>query len=158
MQSVGSWLLQTSLGLGSERGVTPPPVAGDKVFVYPTVFYPGASALSKAMIVTLGSGEERSAIDFQVKPVVTSRVSGTLTGPNGPEARTSLDLMPAGTRDAQRDYDLATGTTVTDATGAFTAAGHSQPTGVVVDPHCPGNRSVRIVMVETPVSGFHSAC
>jgi Carboxypeptidase regulatory-like domain len=122
-QRVGSWFLQASLGFGSERGVTPPPVAGDKVFVYPTVFYPAATTLSKAATIPLGSGEERSAIDFQLTPVVTSRVSGTLTGPNGLEARTSLDLMPAGVEDAQRDYDLAAATTVTDATGAFTFLG-----------------------------------
>lgn len=122
-QRVGSLLLQTPIGIGSQRDVMAPPVDRGKVSVYPTVFYPAAATLSKAALVTVQAAEERPAIDFQLRPVVTSRVSGTLTGPKGPESHTTLDLMPAGSDDAQRDYDFAAASTATDATGAFTFLG-----------------------------------
>jgi hypothetical protein len=127
-QRVGSWLLQTPLGFGNQRDVMAPPIDGGKVFAYPTVFYPAAMALSKATIVSLGSGEERSDLDLQLRPAITARVSGSLTGPNGPERHTTIDLMPAGAEDVQRDYDFAAASTVTDTTGAFTFLG--VPSGV----------------------------
>jgi hypothetical protein len=126
-QRFGSWLLVTPAPFGNQGQLAGPPVSGARVFVYPTVFYPSATAPTRATIVTVGSGEERSGIDFQVKPVVTSRVSGTLAGPNGPEPFVSLDLMPASADDMQRETDFPTATTITDATGAFVFFG--VPTG-----------------------------
>jgi Carboxypeptidase regulatory-like domain len=126
-QRFGSWLLATPAPFGNQGQLTGPPVSGARVFVYPTVFYPSATAPTRATIVTVGSDEERSGIDVQVKPVVTSRVSGTLAGPNGPEPFASLDLMSAGADDLQRETDFATASTITDETGAFVFLG--VPTG-----------------------------
>lgn len=119
-QRVGAWLLQTAT---NGRTPTNPPAGSGKVFIYPTVFYPAAPLPSRAMIVTLASGDNRTGVDFHLRPVVTSAVSGTLIGPNGPEPRTVLTLMPGGTEDLQRDSDFASASTVTDATGAFTFLG-----------------------------------
>jgi hypothetical protein len=122
-QRIGSWLLQTPLGFGSSSEIAAPPIAAGRIFVYPTVFYPAATSPSTASIISLGPGDERSTIDFQLRPVVTSRVSGVLTGPNGPEALTAIDLIPASFDTLQRDYDFAAASTTTDGTGAFVFLG-----------------------------------
>lgn len=115
----GSWLLAAP----TDRTPLAPAAEGGRIFVYPTVYYPTATAPSKATVVTLGSGEERIGIDFHLKPAITSRVSGTLTGPNGPEAHTNLRLIATGASDLQRDTDATTAQTTTDATGAFVFLG-----------------------------------
>jgi hypothetical protein len=74
-------------------------------------------------VLTIASGEERTGVDFRLKPVVTSRVSGRLVGPGGDEGFTALSLMPVGTQDVQRDSDMASATTVADNAGAFTFLG-----------------------------------
>ena len=119
---VGPWLLQTNPEFGTSR-VLNPPGDGGKVFVYPTVFHPTASTVSGGTIITVASGDERTGTDFHLKPVPTSQVSGHLVGADGEQDYTSLSLMPAGSEDAQRTYDLATATAMTDATGAFTFIG-----------------------------------
>ena len=126
-QRLGPWQLQAPFSFGNSRTLMTPPIDQGKVYAYPTVFYPNASGLSQASIVTLGPGEERTTIDFQVRPVVTSQVSGTLTGPQGAESYTMMELVPASAEDSQRDYDMDAATTLSDTTGAFTFLG--VPTG-----------------------------
>jgi hypothetical protein len=138
-QRVGDLLLQTALGSGSSGAVMTPPADGSKVYVYPAVFYPEATAPSKATIVTVGPGDEKSNINFQIKPVVTLRVSGAVTGPDGPEAHTTLDLLPASADEVQRDYDFAAASTTTDANGAFTFLGVT-----------PGNYTIRSLKIPAP--------
>lgn len=122
-QRLGSWMLQTPFGRGSGGEIAAPPIQGDRVFVYPTVFYPAATSPSTATIVSLGPGAERSTIDFRLRPVVTSRVSGVLIGPNGPEVHTGLDLIPESADYLQGDYDFAAASTITDGMGAFVFLG-----------------------------------
>jgi len=123
-QRVGAWLLQsTSTFELSGRASPSLPVNGERVFVYPATYYPASSTLATATVLTIGSGEERTGVDFRLKPVVTSRVSGRLVGPGGDEGFTALSLMPVGTEDVQRDSDMAAATTVADHTGAFTFLG-----------------------------------
>ena len=119
---IDSWLLQAGTEFGSATA-TNPAIEESRVFVYPTTFYPSAHTLGSAMVLSVGAGEDRSATDFQLKPVPTSRVSGHLVGGDGEGANTALSLLPVGTEDAQRDYDLATATTFADASGAFTFLG-----------------------------------
>jgi hypothetical protein len=126
-QRVGSWLLQTAIGFGGDRMMMAPPIDHGKIFVYPTTYYPGATGIAQASLVTLAAGDNRTGIDFQVRPVVASQISGTLTGPQGPESYTTLDLIPAGADDMQRDYDFAAASTKSDTTGAFVFLG--VPTG-----------------------------
>ena len=107
-QRVGDWTLQTQLGSVNQNAVAPG-VQGDKVFVYPSVFYPAAAAIGEATTIRLGSGEERSAIDFRLRPVPASRISGQLLGLKGPESHTALSLVPTSANSTARDYDLPGG-------------------------------------------------
>jgi hypothetical protein len=49
-----------------------PPSNDGRTFAYPTTFYPAATASAQASLVTIGSGEERSNIDIQMKPAPTN--------------------------------------------------------------------------------------
>jgi hypothetical protein len=50
---------------------------------YAPVFYPGTTNASQAALVSVGVGEERSGIDFQLQLVPTAKVEGTLLLPDG---------------------------------------------------------------------------
>lgn len=117
-QPVGPWVLRPASG-----SVAPPPPAQDKVYVYPCVFYPTVGSIGDATIVTLAPAADRTGIDFQLRPVVASTVSGVLTGLNGPEALTALDLVAGNASDPQRDYEVVTATAVSDSNGAFAFLG-----------------------------------
>lgn len=122
-QRLGSWsLIAPPIGFTSSD-IAAPPIQGGRVFIYPTVYHSAAASPTTATIVRLGPGDERISIDFQLRPVVTSRVSGVLMGPNGPEALTSLHLIPTGLDSLQRDYDFATASTTTDSKGFFVFLG-----------------------------------
>jgi uncharacterized protein (DUF2141 family) len=122
---------------------------GGTLFVYPTVFYPRAATATQAGVITLGAGEERANVDFQLTPVSSSRVSGTVTGPDGASAHTALQLLPAGIEEISRENSYETATAVTDTTGAFTFLGVT-----------PGQYTIRVLRVPPrPVSadpGFTS--
>ncbi|MEP6917351.1 MAG: carboxypeptidase-like regulatory domain-containing protein, partial [Acidobacteriota bacterium] len=85
-------------GLGRGAAVPPPP-RGGRVWLYPTTFYPSALVLSQASVIALGSGEERDAVDLQIVPVATARVSGTVSGPDGPGQGLVVLLAPAAAGD-----------------------------------------------------------
>jgi hypothetical protein len=100
---------------------TPPPAADGRLFVYPTEYYAAAMTAAQATAITLRSGEDRGGVDLQLKLVPTSRVSGTVTGPDGP-ASVGLSLVP-NTEDLSTDMGFETAATVSDATGRFTFLG-----------------------------------
>ncbi len=100
------------------RATPPPPIEGATVFVYPTTYHPAAVALSIATVISLGSGEDRTGADVQLKPVATTRVSGVVMGADGPAAHMPVRLAP--TDAAAGEADVATA--LTDRTGAFTFA------------------------------------
>ena len=62
---------------------------------YPTQFYPAAASSARAAAITVGSGDERTGIDFQLKPVRTVKVAGMAMGPDGPMGGLQLTLAPA---------------------------------------------------------------
>lgn len=70
----------------------PPPPANGRLFVYPPTFYPSTS--TPATAVTVASGEERTAIDLQLRPVPSVRVAGSVIGPDGPASGVVLMLVP----------------------------------------------------------------
>ena len=89
-----------SIGLGSP---IPPPPQDGRILVYPTTYYPAARSAAQATVVAIASAEERSGIDFQLTPVPTVRVSGVLSGPQGPLS-TPVRLEPPDAPDiTQRD-------------------------------------------------------
>jgi hypothetical protein len=96
---------------------TPPPPSGGRLSVYPPTFHPSASNAAQATTITIASGEERTGIDLQLQPVPTGRISGTLTGPDGPASMVTVRLVPAGSEDILLGDDIPAG--VTDRGGAF---------------------------------------
>ena len=125
---VGSFVLQSGsrgdLGGGTSDTPTILPVSErGPLFVYPTTYFPGTATPASAAVLTLGSGEERGSIDFQLKPVPSVSVSGSVAGSAGPSANTSLYLLAAGTDYLAREAGFETATTISDATGAFTFLG-----------------------------------
>src|SRR5262245_20961616 len=87
------------------------------VFVYPTTFHPNTASPLRATVVTVGSGEERSGIDFQLVPVATRRVSGVVLNADGPPGAIPVRLMAEDAADTPLEQEIAT--TVTDRAGAF---------------------------------------
>jgi hypothetical protein len=103
-------------GLDPGRPV-PPPITGGRLFVYPTTFHPAAAALAQATTIAVASGEERSAIDLQLQPVPSVRVSGTVIGPEG-QPPVGVQLLPPNVDEIALELD--TPVAMTDRNGAFT--------------------------------------
>jgi hypothetical protein len=112
-------LVWTSGGMGMSG---PPPSANGKLFAYQTIFYPAATARAQASVITLKSGEERGGVDFQLRLVPTSRITGSVTGPDGPVKSVTVNLLPAaGAESGEDSINVATATTGLD--GSFTMLG-----------------------------------
>lgn len=88
---------------------------------FPTVFYPNVQASTRASIVALGSGEERTAVDFQLKGVPVARISGTVMGPDGPGVGAQLTLVPSESDDNATTYETFTANA--DGQGRYTFSG-----------------------------------
>ena len=100
------------------NSLSPATRAGGRTFVYQTTFYPSASAVARATVVTLTTGEERTGVDVHLQPVPAVEVSGTLTNGRDPVANFGVRLLPADSGDDSSVLEAAT--TVTDARGVFT--------------------------------------
>jgi hypothetical protein len=85
---------------------------------YPTQFYPAAPSSARAAAITVGSGDERTGIDFQLKPVRTVKVAGMAMGPDGPMGGLQLTLAPAEATDLVTSIE--TMTAISGEGGAFT--------------------------------------
>ncbi|HXT70655.1 MAG TPA: carboxypeptidase-like regulatory domain-containing protein [Vicinamibacterales bacterium] len=118
-QQIGDLVLMTL----NRTAIPPAPDASGRLSVYQTTFYPSGLAASDATTISLKSGEERNGVDFELKALRAVRVSGTLTGPNGPSGMTALRLVPvtAGEYASESGFETVTG--LTDARGAFTLLG-----------------------------------
>jgi uncharacterized protein (DUF2141 family) len=63
---------------------------------YAPVYYPGTTSPTSATSVTLGVGDERGGVDFQLQLVPTSRVDGMVIGPDGNiPPGTQISLVPS---------------------------------------------------------------
>jgi hypothetical protein len=125
---VGSFVVQAGTqgaggGSSSDAPTILPVKEGGPLFVYPTTYFPGTATPTSAAVLTLGSGDERGNVDFQLKPVPSVSVSGTVAGPGGPSANTNLYLLAPGSDYLAREDSFETATTISDATGAFTFLG-----------------------------------
>jgi hypothetical protein len=98
------------------------PAADGRVLAYQTLFYSSATSSAQATPVTLRSGEERTGLNFQLRVVPTSRVAGTVTGPDGPAGSIGVRLLPA-SEDSIGDTGFEAATTATSADGAFVFLG-----------------------------------
>ncbi len=109
-----------------------------RVLGYETQFYPGVASIARATVVSVKSGEDRSGIDFQLRAAPTFRISGTITGFNGPPGELMLRLVSAETAAMMaRDPEIAQ--TVSAADGQFAFLGVP-----------PGDYSVRVARTPRP--------
>jgi hypothetical protein len=105
-------------------GYTPPQPADDgRMLSYVTTFFQNAPISTEAATITLGSGEERTGVDLAIKLMPTVKISGTLTGPDGPARNMGVRLVPAGSDLFVDDGFIAAATTATDANSVFTFLG-----------------------------------
>lgn len=109
--------------VSSASGLIPPPSADGRVFAYQALFFPAATSPAQASVVTLGSGEERSGLDLQLKIVQTVRVSGTLTGSSGPVGNVGVRLLSTDADELGGGPGSDTATCATAADGTFTFLG-----------------------------------
>jgi hypothetical protein len=59
-------------------------------------FYPSSATVGNATRVTLGAGDDKTGVDFELTPTVSTRVSGTVTGGISPMLASQIRLFPAG--------------------------------------------------------------
>jgi hypothetical protein len=88
---------------------------------YPTVFFSNANSAVRATLVKLGSGEERTNVDFQLKPTRAMKISGSVFGPEGPVPNLTLTLVPIEAETMASAFD--TRTAFSGPTGAFSFSG-----------------------------------
>jgi protocatechuate 3,4-dioxygenase beta subunit len=137
---VGDLIFQSGYGGRGGGAPVPAPAGDNRVFIYPTTFYPSATTPAQATIVKLGSGEEKAAVDIPLKLTPTVRVSGTVSGPEGPARNTGVKLYPAGVEEFTGfNPNLESASTATDASGAFTFLGVP-----------PGQYTLKVVRIPRP--------
>jgi hypothetical protein len=76
------------------NSATPPPPDDKGEYAYPRQFYPATSSMPDAQPISARAGEDRGGVSFQVRPVVTHRVSGRVVDLKGsPVANQLLRLL-----------------------------------------------------------------
>lgn len=101
-------------------GAIPVPAADGGLMVYQTSFFSGAIVPAQATVMTLKSGEERTAADFQLRLIPTVRVSGALTHQGAGVANVGVKLVvPGDGMTSDSEFDVATSVTGSDGTFTF---------------------------------------
>jgi hypothetical protein len=93
----------------------------DQPTSYAPVYYPGTTSPAQAGRISLGGGEERSGVDFQLQLVPTARLEGRVTGADlstTPGAQVMLQM--ARTQDAASIPGLGMSMARVNGDGAFT--------------------------------------
>jgi protocatechuate 3,4-dioxygenase beta subunit len=106
------------LQVGTGRLLAPPGLDG-RPAAYRTVFYMTGDSTANATPVVVGSGQQVTNIDLQLRLVPTVKVSGFVAGPDGAAANLGVRLVPAGGESFESNA-LETAVTATDANGLFT--------------------------------------
>jgi uncharacterized protein (DUF2141 family) len=113
--AVGEWRLL----YGTNARAPSPSEDGQVVMAYTTTFHSGSTSAGNATIVTVGSGEDKTGIDFQIRPVRTAKVSGIVTGPEGPVKFFGLRLLSADVDQFASESTMDPIMTTTSSTGEF---------------------------------------
>jgi protocatechuate 3,4-dioxygenase beta subunit len=138
---VGDFVVQPSAPLGRSQ-LPPAPSDDGKVLAYQTVYHPSSTSVAQLSVITLASGEEKSGIDLHLRLVPTFRVSGTVSGPEGPVANMGVKLLPAAiAEEFSSETGLEVANTATDAQGAFTFLGVP-----------PGAYTLKVLKIPRPFS------
>ena len=98
-----------------------PPSTPTAILAYRTVYFPAASTVVDATVLTLAAGQDRAGIDLQLNAVPTVRVAGTVSGPAGPLRALGVHLTAVNARGELDAVDTAV--TATNDAGAFTFLG-----------------------------------
>ena len=116
----------SGVAIGSVVSASVPPVAANALLtpgagvrhMYQSTFHPAATALDRATVVTVRSGDEATGVDIQLIPVPAAPVSGTLMDGGIAVPHFGVRLLPPDAGDGTEVMDLAF--TATDAQGRFT--------------------------------------
>jgi protocatechuate 3,4-dioxygenase beta subunit len=138
---VGDLVVQSTGGRGIGGSGPPLPIDENRFLAYPTQYYPASSTAAHATVITLGSGDDRSGIDMQLKLAPTIKVSGSVTGPYGPVPNVGVKLVPVEAEAFLSDSNAETALTATDAAGNFTLLGVT-----------PGQYTLKVLRVPRPVT------
>jgi hypothetical protein len=111
-----------SLMMSTRAAAAPGPASDGRLFVYPTVYYPGTRSLTAAQSIVVASGEERGGVDLSLMLMPAGTIGGTLYGPEGPASGISLQLLPDYADQLNVDT-LDVATTMTDGAGRFLMLG-----------------------------------
>jgi hypothetical protein len=111
---VGGFVLQ-------RPGVPLPPAPDGRPLGFASTYHPGTVRAQDAAVISIGSGESRTDLEFTVRLTPTVAVSGVLSGPDGPMPHVTLRLVPPAV--STFEFEPAVATAVTDDRGAFAVLG-----------------------------------
>jgi len=131
----------------AQNAPPPSPSAAGPLQIYPTTFHPAALSTAEATSVELQAGDDRPAIDIQLRPAPVFRISGRLDGPPEAMGGLSLRLMTAGLESLGGGAETATSLVSADGSfsflnvpnGAYTIVGNRTITEYTFRP--PGSNS-----------------
>lgn len=84
-------------GFGGRGASGPPAATDDEPIAYVPTYFPGVTSVNEARAVGLGIGQEVLEVDFNLQLVRASRISGTVTNPDGsPVTSGTINLMADG--------------------------------------------------------------
>lgn len=86
---------------------------------YRTTYYPAATTLNDAGVITLSSGERRDGVDVTMQTSAAVVVRGVLMDGDTPAAFTGLRLISADADETNVDLDAQVAVTATDRDGSF---------------------------------------
>jgi hypothetical protein len=102
---------------------TPLPRGNERLTIFPITFHPNAPTTDLATPILLAAGEQRSGVDLQLRLTPTVKISGTVTGPNGPIENLGLRLQLGPESQFWSRMLIEPAQTVSGANGAFTFLG-----------------------------------
>lgn len=158
---VGDWQLSTS-------NCDPQPVPGPNgaVLVHPTLYYPNARTSGEASLIAVAPGTDRAGVDLTLPLVTAMRVSGVLTGPDGPAVNYGMRISPVAGGDVALETPI--GYATTDTRGRFAFLGvppgsyvirayRVQATGpIFIRPTAGGPPGTRVETIEPSASPLPS--
>ena len=97
--------------------IPPALAAGRRMQIYPTTFYPGAAVATAADTLAVHSGDDRTGVNIQLKPVPTVRISGRLNLPDSIAGPKAVRLVPVGLAGMISESRLETATALSAADG-----------------------------------------
>lgn len=107
-----------------QRAGPPPVLTPDgRVLTYWRTLFPGTASAAEATLVRLASGESRGGVDIPVRFQPGWRVSGQVTGPNGPLTNVAVRLVAPDVAESSSLESLGESTAITDGNGRFTFLG-----------------------------------